>query len=256
MADKKYGLTPRQLEVIMGAPAMKALTRPYELTWTDDFSLGAIFISLKHPDAGGRIKVTYQKLVDSSDPTDTVYEAARALKLSLDKKRNVVTVTTQAIQKEEEPTPVKKKPIRPGPPAAKKEPKPVSCPTHKVPLKYVPERGVWKCFETDENGPCRLIHRPSVETGTGQMILGKGKLDIRIAIPEAGGAPVFFLVADNGVALDVTDLIDVSAVFTANHILMRAVTTVQNGARNARVTETVRLTLDVSAGALIIGNGD
>ena len=87
-------------------------------------------------------------------------------------------------------------------PEIKKPPKKPKCPLHHVEMKFDPLRGAWWC-ETDG---CKQIALPKRERIEGQLLLGKGKIQMRIAYPDKGEDPRLILISDDNVALDITEL--------------------------------------------------
>lgn len=134
------------------------------------------------------------------------------------------TITTAVISEEgeeEDMTQVmsplgasRKRTIR-RPPQRTIKTKRIMCPTHDVPLVYNEDRGLWKCTQSK----CRIIHRPKVDTDNngGAGHLGQGALDIRIAVTQDKPGvytQAVFLVAENGVAIDVTDYLKPASLST------------------------------------------
>ncbi|GAA2555138.1 hypothetical protein GCM10010423_65400 [Streptomyces levis] len=88
----------------------------------------------------------------------------------------------------------------------KEQPRKKYCPVHKEDeMVFRPEQGKWKCSVKG----CKIVARPKEESNpVGQVMVGKGKLDLRVVFPEDGGEPSIIIMADNNVALDVTSLVD------------------------------------------------
>ena len=118
-------------------------------------------------------------------------------------KRRIVRKTADAAPKEN----AESMPVKTSRGVPVKEQKRVHrCPAHKTEMVYVAERGRWKCPEPG----CKIVAAPKQETPVGQIILGRGQLDLRVVYPEDGGKPSIIIIADNNVALDVTDLVDMN----------------------------------------------
>jgi hypothetical protein len=71
-------------------------------------------------------------------------------------------------------------------------------------MEYDTEDGVWKCPEPG----CKTIARPKSDSPIGKVQLGKGRLDFRVLFQEPGKKPSIILIADNNIALDVTEYVD------------------------------------------------
>lgn len=69
---------------------------------------------------------------------------------------------------------------------------------------FFPEDGLWRC---PEDG-CGMTARPKDESPVGQVLLGKGRLDFRVIFTHPGEKPSIVLLADNNVALDITEFVD------------------------------------------------
>lgn len=90
---------------------------------------------------------------------------------------------------------------------------------------FVQEEGVWKCPEEG----CTTIARPKSEAPVGQVVLGKGKLDLRVIFTDPGQKPSILLIADNNIALDVTAYIDVDNFMKYNRVVQRAQALARDG---------------------------
>lgn len=78
---------------------------------------------------------------------------------------------------------------------------------HDEPLEmvYHAEEGIWRC--SDPN--CKMITRPKDGLSVGKVKLGRGRLDLRVVFKDSGEKPsAIFLVSDDNVALDITELVD------------------------------------------------
>lgn len=113
---------------------------------------------------------------------------------------------------EEVPAPkrvvVKKKLTAPDTnPAKRVQPRKPKCPVHTViDMKFNAVRGVWQCSQDG----CKMIARPSNESDTDQITLGKGQLHVRVFIDPKNvesTLPTVVLMSDNNVALDITEYV-------------------------------------------------
>lgn len=103
-------------------------------------------------------------------------------------------------------TKTKKVVVKKGAAQAKKTVNRPTCPVHKTTdMKFNPIRAVWECAEAG----CKLIARPKTDQADGQVILGKGNVELRLVFTDPGVQPRVVLMSDNNVALDVTDFIDI-----------------------------------------------
>lgn len=117
------------------------------------------------------------------------------------------------------------------------------CPIHKdTEMTYVPERGLWKCF--NEKG-CNQISRPKVDLNDG-VAIGKGALDIRVAVTHPGDAAqqAVFIMARNNVCVDVTDFL---SQMNISQRAQRAINEARSGEASADVVceEEIIITLRV-----------
>jgi hypothetical protein len=85
-------------------------------------------------------------------------------------------------------------------------------------MDFHPEDGVWKCPVQD----CKTIARPKSDSPVGKVQLGKGRLDLRVLFVEPGEKPSILLVADNNIALDVTDYVDLENFLKYNRVQAKA----------------------------------
>lgn len=95
---------------------------------------------------------------------------------------------------------------------------------------YEPEEGVWKCPEG-----CGAIARPKSDSPVGHIQLGKGRLDFRVLFVEPGKKPSILLVADNNIALDVTDYVDMDNFLKYSSAVRRAQLASNKGEENVEV---------------------
>lgn len=88
-------------------------------------------------------------------------------------------------------------------PEVKKPPRKPKCPIHTQQMKFDTVRGVWTC-ETDG---CKQIALPKRDRIEGQLLLGKGKVGVRLVYPDKNEPPRLILISDDNVALDITDIV-------------------------------------------------
>lgn len=99
-------------------------------------------------------------------------------------------------------------PISRGTIPVKKTPKIPECPVHDAPLVFEAERGLWHCEQLKDGKKCKVTARPKQEGRDGRLVLGRGKLDLQMVLPEdINGEPRFVLVSSDNVALDITDIV-------------------------------------------------
>ena len=95
---------------------------------------------------------------------------------------------------------------------------------------YDPEEGVWKCPEG-----CGTIARPKSDSPVGTVQLGKGRLDLRVLFVEPGKKPSILLVADNNLALDITEYVEMDNFLKYSRAVQQAQMASNNGEKMVQV---------------------
>lgn len=107
---------------------------------------------------------------------------------------------------------------------------------------YDQEEGVWKCPEG-----CGTIARPKSDTPVGTVQLGKGRLDLRVLFVEPGKKPSILLVADNNLALDITEYVEMDNFLRYS----RAVQKAQEASANGEAMVEVNMPADKYVSAML-----
>lgn len=98
-------------------------------------------------------------------------------------------------------------------------------------MEYDPEDGVWKCPEPG----CKTIARPKSDSPVGTIQLGKGRLDLRVLFVEPGKKPSILLVADNNIALDITDYVEMDNFLKYSRAVQHAQKASDDGEANVQI---------------------
>lgn len=109
-------------------------------------------------------------------------------------------------------------------------------------MTYIPERGLFKCFEPG----CKMISRPKTDTQEG-MVIGKGRLDILVLVtdPDEGTRPRIFIKSENNICIDVTDLVGAIFPTPVYKQIQDAIVRARTGAESEWVTtEQTKITLN------------
>lgn len=97
-------------------------------------------------------------------------------------------------------------------PIMKQSSKVPQCREHKTNMKMNIIRGVWECVER-ANG-CPIVARPKQDNEGSNIILGKGKVELRVFYLREDGRDIqrVMVVTDNNVAVDITDYVAVETI--------------------------------------------
>lgn len=117
------------------------------------------------------------------------------------------------------PRTVKRPPVKP---ITAKKPK---CPIHSVEMAFNTIRNVWECKEEG----CKQIAMPKRERVEGTVLLGKGKIELRVVFPGGGESARVVLMSDDSVALDITEYANVSNLFRTSDISNKVDAAVDDG---------------------------
>jgi hypothetical protein len=125
------------------------------------------------------------------------------------------------------PTTTAKRKVKVIKPEAKKPVKKPKCPIHHQEMKFEAVRGAWECLTEG----CKQIALPKRERIEGTLLLGKGKISLRIVYPDKNEPPRLVFISDDNIALDVTDLLSVPLQETIEDCSIDTV--IASGQRNA-----------------------
>lgn len=97
------------------------------------------------------------------------------------------------------------------PPAPRLRTTKPTCPTHGVAMRLNVVDNLWRC----DMELCKVIGRPKNLHDTGDTIIGRGEISLRIMRHDTGEVDKIVLMAKNNVLLDITDQVDFPALMNA-----------------------------------------
>lgn len=116
-------------------------------------------------------------------------------------------------------------------------------------MKFNAIRNLWECPEVD----CNFVGRPKGDDSSGNVIIGKGAVELRLVYTGEADSPRVILQSDNNVVLDITDHVD-----RDNLIAQFSVASAVRQAQNQGVEVTRIATQDVPLrmSLVVLGIGD